>query len=134
MESMKSDNVLASNSINGIHKDRLEPIAIVGMATRFPQDATTTENLWTFLLKGRNAHTSFPKERIDADGHYHPDPEHGGTVSHRKRETAREIKMLRCCSSQSRAVTSSPKTQRTSMQCFSVQRKPRLCQWIHNRE
>ncbi|KAH6699034.1 iterative type I polyketide synthase [Leptodontidium sp. MPI-SDFR-AT-0119] len=51
------------------------------MATRFPQDATTTENLWAFLLKGRNAYTPFPKDRINADGHYHPDPEHGGTFA-----------------------------------------------------
>lgn len=69
-----------------LDQDGMEPIAIIGMATRFPQDATTTENLWKFLLEGRNAHTPFPKDRIDADGHYHPDPEHGGTVS-RERET-----------------------------------------------
>ena len=62
------------------HEDEMEPIAIIGMATRFPQDATSTEKLWEFLLKGRNAHTPFPKDRINADGHYHPDPEHGGTV------------------------------------------------------
>jgi acyl transferase domain-containing protein len=37
--------------------------------------------LWEFLLKGRSAHTPFPKDRINPDGHYHPDPEHGGTVS-----------------------------------------------------
>jgi acyl transferase domain-containing protein len=61
--------------------DKQEPMAIIGMATRFPQEATNTEKLWEFLLKGRSAHTPFPKDRINPDGHYHPDPEHGGTVS-----------------------------------------------------
>ena len=56
-------------------------LAIVGMSTRFPQDATSNENLWDFLLAGRSAHTAFPPHRINAAGHYHPDPEHGGTVS-----------------------------------------------------
>jgi acyl transferase domain-containing protein len=75
---------LLTNGRNYGHKDGSDPIVIIGMATRFPQDATTTENLWSFLLKGRNAHTPFPKDRIDADGHYHPDPEHGGTVSRKE--------------------------------------------------
>jgi acyl transferase domain-containing protein len=70
---------------NGTFRGGMEPIAIIGMATRFPQDATTTENLWKFLLEGRNAYSPFPEDRIDARGHYHPDPEHGGTVSQRRR-------------------------------------------------
>ena len=57
-----------------------EPLAIVGLATRFPQDATSTDELWKFLLKGRSAHTKIPEDRIGA-GHYHPDPEHGGSYS-----------------------------------------------------
>ena len=55
-----------------------EPLAIIGLATRFPQDASTTEDFWKFLLRGRSAHTPFPPDRI-GPGHYHPDPEHGGT-------------------------------------------------------
>ncbi len=62
-------------------EDKMEPMAIIGMATRFPQDADNNENLWKFLLQGRSAHAPFPKDRINPDGHYHPDPEHGGTVS-----------------------------------------------------
>lgn len=55
-----------------------EPMAIIGLATRFPQDATDTDALWKLLVEGRNAHTPFPEDRI-GPGHYHPDPEHGGT-------------------------------------------------------
>lgn len=61
--------------------DTLEPIAIVGLATRFSQNATTTEGLWQLLLEARSTWSSIPKERFNADAFYHPDPEHGGTVS-----------------------------------------------------
>ncbi|EMD62135.1 hypothetical protein GGP41_002398 [Bipolaris sorokiniana] len=55
-----------------------EPLAIVGLATRFPQEAYNTEKLWQFLLAKRCAHTPIPEDRM-GPGHYHPDPEHGGT-------------------------------------------------------
>ncbi|SMQ56221.1 unnamed protein product [Zymoseptoria tritici ST99CH_3D7] len=55
-----------------------DAIAIVGLATRFPQDCTSSEELWKFLVNGRNAHTPFPEDRLGS-GHYHPDSEHGGT-------------------------------------------------------
>lgn len=62
-------------------QDATEPMAIVGFATRFPEDASNSGNLWELLLKGRSAWSEFPEDRIGASGHYHPDPEHGGTVS-----------------------------------------------------
>ncbi|KAL9122567.1 MAG: hypothetical protein Q9187_000881 [Circinaria calcarea] len=55
-----------------------EPIAIIGLATRFPQDAKTTEELWKFLLGGKSAYTEFPEDRI-GPGHYHPSPDHRGS-------------------------------------------------------
>ena len=55
-----------------------EPLAIVGLATRFPQEASSTEDFWKFLVQCKSAHTPFPADRIGA-GHYHPDSEHGGT-------------------------------------------------------
>ena len=61
--------------------DALEPIAIVGLATRLPQEATSTERLWEMLLHARSAWSAIPKERFNADAFYHPDREHGGTVS-----------------------------------------------------
>lgn len=57
-----------------------EPMAIVGMAARFPQDADSVEHLWSFLLSARQAMTEFPEDRINQRAHYHPDAEHGGTV------------------------------------------------------
>ncbi|KAJ5310606.1 uncharacterized protein N7443_003067 [Penicillium atrosanguineum] len=58
--------------------DALEPIAVVGLATRVPQ-ATSTESLWEILLQARSTWSSIPKERFNAAAFYHPDPEHGGT-------------------------------------------------------
>lgn len=60
--------------------DASEPIAIIGLSSRFPEDATNPENLWDLLVKGRSAWSGFPLDRINSKGHYHPDPEHGGTV------------------------------------------------------
>lgn len=64
-----------------IPPDASEPIAIVGLATRFPQQATSTEGLWEILLQARSTWSPIPKERFNADAFYHPDPDHGGTVS-----------------------------------------------------
>jgi hypothetical protein len=57
------------------------PIAIIGMACRFPQDAENTEKFWDLLINGRSAMTEFPPEKMTTEAHYHPDPSHAGTVS-----------------------------------------------------
>lgn len=57
-----------------------EPIAIIGMACKFPQDADSPEKLWGVLMQCRSTMTPFPPERINEDAFYHPDVEHGGTV------------------------------------------------------
>ncbi|OGM50040.1 hypothetical protein ABOM_001351 [Aspergillus bombycis] len=55
------------------------PLAIIGVANRFPQEASDTEGFWKLLLRGRQSATPFPKDRINADGYYHPDVNHPGT-------------------------------------------------------
>lgn len=61
--------------------DKLEPIAVVGMALKFPQDATTAESFWQMLLDGRSAMTEVPKDRWNIDAFYHPNPDRYDTVS-----------------------------------------------------
>ena len=57
---------------------REDPVAIIGIATKFPGEAETLESLWRFLLKGRSAWRPIPEDRI-GPGHYHPDINHRGT-------------------------------------------------------
>ena len=50
-----------------------EPIAVVGMACRFPGNAGTPDAFWELLANGTNAITSTPPERWDVEGLYDPD-------------------------------------------------------------
>jgi len=45
----------------------LEPIAIIGLATKFPGDAVNSEAFWETLVKKRSALSKVPKERYNAD-------------------------------------------------------------------
>ncbi|MER6050856.1 type I polyketide synthase [Streptomyces sp. NPDC001793] len=58
-----------------------EPIAIVGMACRFPGGAISPQAFWTILDEGRDALSPFPTDRGWERGLYDPDPEASGKVS-----------------------------------------------------
>src|SRR3546814_7661991 len=59
-----------------------EPIAIVGMACRFP-GSPDLESYWRLLEEGRDAITEVPRERWDVDALYDPDPAAPGKMSSR---------------------------------------------------
>ncbi|KAK1561717.1 putative polyketide synthase [Colletotrichum navitas] len=61
----------------------MEPLAIVGMACRFPGDASTVEKFWDMLIKGQTGHSKVPKDRYDAEAWYHPHHERRGAIQPR---------------------------------------------------
>nr|WP_206337377.1 type I polyketide synthase [Streptomyces sp. Z26] len=56
-----------------------EPIAIVGMGSRFPGGADTPDALWQLVAEERDAVGGFPENRgWDVEGLYDPDPDASG--------------------------------------------------------
>ncbi|GGV14022.1 type I polyketide synthase [Streptomyces spectabilis] len=71
----------ARRELHDVRAAAREPIAIVGMASRFPGGARTPDELWELLRDGGDALTEFPADRgWDLDRLADPDPETPGTT------------------------------------------------------
>ena len=57
------------------------PIAVVGIGCRFPGNASSPDKFWELISQGRSALSTMPKDRLNVDAFYHPQPERHGTVS-----------------------------------------------------
>jgi microcystin synthetase protein McyG len=60
-----------------------EPIAIVGMACRFPGGADTPELYWDLIRAGKDAIVETPADRWDVDAYFDPDPDAPGKLASR---------------------------------------------------
>src|SRR5471032_1129624 len=56
------------------------PIAVVGMACRYPAGANTPQALWEAVRDGRDGSREVPKERWDIDALYDPTPGRAGKM------------------------------------------------------
>lgn len=69
--------------LESLEKANTEPIAVVGMACRFPGGADTPEAFWQLMRDGVDAITEVPADRWDVNALYDPDPGTPGKMSTR---------------------------------------------------
>ncbi|NEP60043.1 MAG: acyltransferase domain-containing protein, partial [Symploca sp. SIO2G7] len=62
------------SQLDEIERRQAEPIAVVGMACRFPGGASTPEAYWKLLRNGVDAAGEVPVQRWDLGTYYDPDP------------------------------------------------------------
>ncbi|KAI9647506.1 hypothetical protein NHQ30_003891 [Ciborinia camelliae] len=74
--------ILSNNIPFQLDSDVVEPLVIVGLSFRFPEDATSSERFWRMMTEKRNAMTKIPKDRMNIDAFYHPDRERVDTITH----------------------------------------------------
>ena len=73
----------AKSRIEALESTKTEPIAVVGMACRFPGGANSPQKLWQLLSDGVDAITEIPPQRWNVDNDYDPNPETPGKMSTR---------------------------------------------------
>lgn len=66
--------------ISGLESARAEPVAVVGMACRFPGGADTPDNFWALLHDGRDALGRIPPSRWDSEALYDPGHQTPGKI------------------------------------------------------
>ncbi|KAL8803996.1 MAG: hypothetical protein Q9200_006002 [Gallowayella weberi] len=67
-----------------------DDIAVIGIAIKFPGDATSTESFWKMLIDRRSALSDVPEDRYNIDAFWSPDALEPGTSNARGAHFVRE--------------------------------------------
>ncbi|CBL44578.1 Erythronolide synthase, modules 3 and 4 [gamma proteobacterium HdN1] len=70
----------SKESIKRLEKEKIEPIAVIGMGCRFPGGVSNPDELWKLLENGADAITDMVDQRWSSDQVYDPNPEAVGKL------------------------------------------------------
>lgn len=73
----------ADEKIKALERERCEPIAVIGMACRFPGGVKDPESFLELLREGRDGICTVPADRWDVDDWYDPDASTPGKIHSR---------------------------------------------------